>query len=280
MMCDFCIQHGEGKKWYLQAKNYAEDLLSDARRQQFIRDFFRDDGEPLRRDLRQLERLAGMPSIVRRLVGSLATRQQKRWHFGQVVPIEDVAKILELVNQVVRVACVCRHVTRGQEARYCFGLTLSPSIEPLAELVGETFTHGPDGTELEVMEKAEALQFMRDAERDGLLHSVWTFVTPFIGGVCNCDRADCIAMRATVGVGAKVMFRAEYVAQVDWDRCSGCRKCMQVCQFGALGFSAAARRVVVDARVCYGCGICRAVCSQEAMRLVERASVPEVARLW
>ena len=31
-MCDFCVQHGEGKKWYVQAKNYAEDLLSDVRR--------------------------------------------------------------------------------------------------------------------------------------------------------------------------------------------------------------------------------------------------------
>ena len=28
-MCEFCIKHGEGKKWYLQAKNYAEDLLSE-----------------------------------------------------------------------------------------------------------------------------------------------------------------------------------------------------------------------------------------------------------
>jgi hypothetical protein len=39
-MCDFCIQHGEGKKWYLQAKNYGEDLLSDVRRRRFITDFF------------------------------------------------------------------------------------------------------------------------------------------------------------------------------------------------------------------------------------------------
>ena len=39
-MCEFCIKHGEGKKWYLQAKNYAEDLLSDLRRRNFIIGFF------------------------------------------------------------------------------------------------------------------------------------------------------------------------------------------------------------------------------------------------
>ena len=39
-MCDFCHKHGEGKKWYLQAKNYSEDLLSDLKRRDFIADFF------------------------------------------------------------------------------------------------------------------------------------------------------------------------------------------------------------------------------------------------
>ena len=38
-MCEFCLQHGEGKKWYLQAKNYADDLLSDVRRRRFIKNF-------------------------------------------------------------------------------------------------------------------------------------------------------------------------------------------------------------------------------------------------
>ncbi len=27
-MCEFCTKHGEGKKWYLQMKNYAEELSS------------------------------------------------------------------------------------------------------------------------------------------------------------------------------------------------------------------------------------------------------------
>ena len=28
-MCEFCLKHGEGEKWYLQAKNYSDDLFSD-----------------------------------------------------------------------------------------------------------------------------------------------------------------------------------------------------------------------------------------------------------
>ena len=39
-MCEFCTKHGEGKKWYLNAKNYSNDLLSDIRRREYVKDFF------------------------------------------------------------------------------------------------------------------------------------------------------------------------------------------------------------------------------------------------
>jgi heterodisulfide reductase subunit A-like polyferredoxin len=108
---------------------------------------------------------------------------------------------------------------------------------------------------------------------------VWTFHTPFIGGICNCDRADCLALRTTVSHEIPVLFRAEYVAQIDPEKCNGCRQCMRLCQFGALSYSASTRRAVVDLTWCYGCGICRSVCGSEAIRLEDRASSPG-AELW
>jgi hypothetical protein len=41
-VCEFCTKHGEGQKWYLQAQNYSEDLLSDLRRRDFIQGFIGD----------------------------------------------------------------------------------------------------------------------------------------------------------------------------------------------------------------------------------------------
>ncbi len=35
-MCEFCVKHGEGEKWYLRAQNYSEDSLSDLRRRKYI----------------------------------------------------------------------------------------------------------------------------------------------------------------------------------------------------------------------------------------------------
>ena len=43
-MCEFCHQHGDGKKWYLKAENYSEDLLNDLERRQILEEFFPNHG--------------------------------------------------------------------------------------------------------------------------------------------------------------------------------------------------------------------------------------------
>lgn len=63
-MCEFCLKHGEGKKWYLQAKNYSDDLLSDIRRRKFIENFFTDT-EALEKDFRRLDQLEKVPRFIR-----------------------------------------------------------------------------------------------------------------------------------------------------------------------------------------------------------------------
>ena len=130
------------------------------------------------------------------------------------------------------------------------------------------------------MSKDEAIAAFRAHDAEGLCHTVWTFNSPFIAGICNCDRAECLAMRSTVNHDLPVMFRAEYVARVDKDRCTGCRQCMRNCQFGAIGYGAGSAKSMIDPRQCYGCGVCRAACAADAIRLRPRAEVPEAAGIW
>ncbi len=281
-MCEFCLKHGEGRKWYLQAQNYSEDLLSDGRRREFIGHFFREP-RSLKKNTRRLEALDRAPKQVRDMVIRAVSRRQKKVHFGQVLPIEDVGRILEFTNSVVRVECICRHVTLGKEKRYCYGVSMGPNGGRMAEILrglDGSFLNGPNTAGLESITREEALGAMRDHEREGLCHTVWTFHTPFIGGICNCDRSDCLAMRTTVTHGVPVMFRAETIASVDPDLCTGCRQCMRVCQFGAVAYSAADRKARIDHRWCYGCGVCRSQCAKGAIRLESRSSVPAAAKLW
>ena len=281
-MCEFCLQHGEGKKWYLQAKNYADDLLSDLRRRRFIEKFL-SDPKALAKEIHDIERLSNMPPFIRSIISRLITRKMKKIHFGQIVPIEEIEQIFGFVNSITRVACICRQASLGQEKRYCYGVSLSPDGGKFAEILhglDQSFLTGPEGNGLEVITKEEALAAFHAHEQEGLCHSVWTFHTPFIGGICNCDRSDCMAMRCTVTQRVPVMLRGESVAQVDPDLCAGCRECLRLCQFGALTYSAANQKAVVDQRWCYGCGVCRATCKKEAIRLEERSTIPAVANLW
>jgi len=257
-MCEFCIKHGEGKKWYLEASNYAEDMLSDMSRQKMIRTYFKEIYDGRDQIVQQLADLDKAPAVVKRFIRWKTVRNMKRNHWGQIVPIEDIEKIFEFINSIARASCICRYLVRKEEKRYCYGISMGPNGGKLAEIFSDldaSFLTGPDSKGLETISKEEALEQFRSYEKEGLCHSVWTFQTPFIGGVCNCDRPDCLAMTMSVTHGIPVMFRAEYVAETDWDSCEGCRRCMKVCQFGAIGYSAGQKKSYIDPRRCYGCGI-------------------------
>ena len=281
-MCEFCLKHGEGKKWYLQAKNYSDDLLSDIHRRKLIEKFF-SNPEAFGRDAQRIGHLEKAPSFIRAIISRIITRKMKNDHFGQVVPIEEIEQIFGFVNTIVRVACFCRHVTLGEEKRYCYGISLAANGGKLGEILDgldDSFISGPDRAGLETLSKDEAISAFRSHELDGICHTVWTFQTPFIGVVCNCDRSDCLTMRATVSHKVPVMFRAEYVADVNPDECTGCRECMRVCQFDAIIHSASNKKAVIDQRLCYGCGVCRSVCKKNAIRLQDRTKIPIAADLW
>ncbi len=55
-------------------------------------------------------------------------------------------------------------------------------------------------------------------------------------------------------------------AAVDEERCSGCRTCLGVCPYRAIGIEPERRRARVDPALCEGCGTCAAACPSSAMR--------------
>ncbi len=267
-MCEFCTKHGEGKKWYLNIKNYSLDLLSDLKRRKYIREFMSGAIERGQKKVSQLEAAAAQGRGIPRLIKRLFVWRTKPIHYGQIVPLEDVGRIFEMTSTIVRVPCGCRWAATHKEGRYCYALSMGPPH--WFDEIDMGYFGSPDVSQFEHFTTAEAMDHVRAFDRQGLVHSVWTFRTPFVGAVCNCDRAECLAMRSTVGLDLPVMFRAEYVAEIDPETCVGCRECVRLCQFGAIGFSSLQKKCFIDQSKCYGCGVCRSVCKQEAIRLVPR----------
>lgn len=268
-MCEFCVKHGDGEKWYLNMENYSLELQGEQQKLEYMVDFANHFQARAPANLERLETLK--QSRLLPLARPLLVRNQKRDHYGQVVPIEEVEQILSRLDNIARMPCPCRMVTTGEKnARYCFALTAHPRLA--AEL--------DDTYNLEYLTPGEAIEAVRKMDREGLIHSLWTFKTPFIDALCNCDQ-DCVAYRICHAEDYfKIMYRGEWIASVQLDNCNGCRNCMRHCQFGAIRYSAAQEKVIVDPRLCFGCGLCRSACHKDAILLEARDNNPVAREVW
>lgn len=281
-MCRFCAQHGDGKRWYLEASNYAHDLERDLERRDFMLRFVQDFNTGSAEGEKWLKRMRALPAPLRRLASSATSRRMRAIHYGQPLPIEDCEKVFDIATSIVRVPCVCRDYSNkgATDEGWCIAVSTRPIDRLLGEAFERDFGAGPDVARLQRMTKDEAMALLRRAEQRGLMHSIWTFMTPFIGAICNCDlESGCMAMKITLGYETPLMWRGENVAGVDAEKCSGCRDCQDICPFEALDLddTGAAR---VSVRDCWGCGICRACCASDAISLSDRRLVPEAASLW
>lgn len=271
-MCEFCITHGEGKKWYEVMHHYSRELLAQDNRRQLMISLYTN----VERELAQLDRLAAVKKRLPpayRFVRNMATRRMKRKHFGQVVPREDAEMIIDMVQSITRLPCMCRKATRGTaDARYCLAIGIDQDgiLGDYPELKNCLETLTPEA----------AKGLIRQFDDEGLIHSIWTFITPYIGGICNCD-GDCLAYRTQISSDLmQIMFRAEYVAAIDGTLCAGCRQCQRLCQFGAIEYSSLDSQNRINTLKCYGCGVCRSVCNTNAIVLHPRQGIPEAASLW
>ena len=101
-----------------------------------------------------------LPSFVRSVTTPLMVGRQKKVHYGQVLPIEDVVRIFGFVNSVVRVACICRQAALGSEQRYCYCVSMAPPEDSaffkIVRDVDASYLTGPDTAGLEALSKEEA----------------------------------------------------------------------------------------------------------------------------
>jgi len=277
-MCEFCTQHGEGKKWYFNTKNYATELLNDLERKNLIKHFYRSMVKEGNKNVTRLENILKKNRRIPGVIKRIYTKQLKSAHFGQVLPIEDIFEIFSFSNSIVRLACGCRWEVKKKEKRYCFGISCGPP--DWYQDIDMDYFGSPNVAKLESLKKEEAMQCIKELDKKGMVHSVWTFQTPFIGAVCNCERTSCLAMRATIGLEMPGMFRGESVAAIDTEKCSGCQACSKICPFEAIEYSGENKKCFMDIKKCFGCGVCRSICQEKAISLIDRNTNPIASSIW
>jgi len=289
-VCEFCTKHGEGKKWYLRMKNYADELLHQElsstqksivkvrTRSEWLGRYFETFVMPAITGVpKKGDDLLGVPVATKspevHLGENEILRRRKVAQFAQVLPIEDVEEVIGMVDSITRMPCGCRFISTGKtDKRYCFGLGVDKW-----GILGRF----PDAaSSLEVLHKEEAKRIFRKYDKEGLIHTIWTGITPYVIEICNCDR-DCRPYKEYIEKGGTPrFFRAEYVCKVDWDLCKGCKSCISQCQFGAKFYSSVLSKVHIDPTRCFGCGVCRSACPNQAITLAPREEDPEATNLW
>ncbi len=258
-MCQYCAEHGDGKKWYLNMENYTRKLLDDVPshdREIIMNDhmvYLKENRWPLSKHTRRML----LSSFGSKVAGKgVYERFMEKWHLGQVVSNAEATDILAVAgDEVPLMECLCRKMKGQHDQRTCFGLSL------FGDLIETNLKEG----QFKVVSKDEAKAIMDDFEREhGWYHSVWTLRTPFVAYLCNCDEKACMGMMGK-DKGSNVMKKGHTLPVTDGSKCAGCGTCVSACHFDARKMSP--DNVPVSSEKCHGCGVCKTMCGQGAISM-------------
>ncbi len=284
-MCKWCKKHGAGGKWYLNARNYTDELAKEIGAEEYLtvlwqnfeRVYIQKHFGVTAKGLNYKLQLPLFGKLLRWYIEHKIHREKNLnakdgdGHFGQVIPLEEAKLIVGMAgnNQggIVRVKCVCRKINRNVDEYNCLAFGV------LAEVATKIPRYIPE-TGAKKLDMDEAETFLEEINARGRVHTVWFEPVPFIGGLCACDYPSCTGLRMRRDFGLNAVYKAEYVAVIDYDSCTGCKTCITRCQFGALNFSDSLGKAHISQWRCFGCGLCKDVCPEGAITLVPREELP------
>jgi len=202
-----------------------------------------------------------MPRPFTRVIPVGVTIQAKT----HVLAFEDIKEIVDNAQSISVTKCTCRLTAHKCDKKLEACLQINKGAEyNIARGTGRKLSAG------------EALEIVRQAEQDGLIHVVMNKqnVDHFI---CNCCPCCCQTMPILIQHNISVIEPSRFAAEVDTDLCTSCETCRDRCYFSAISVSED-EPARVNQEKCMGCGLCQVTCPSEAitMREVrERDFVPE-----
>lgn len=183
---------------------------------------------------------------------------------GKVAEITDIPKTSAEEGKLV---CIAEDTLLGRPVRVPVDmavLCMAMETRHDASLVGRIFgvNQGADGFFLEEHPKLGPL----NTASDGV----------FLAGACQSpkDIPDTVAQAS--GAAAKVLSLASrgevdvpsVISFIDPDICSGCKTCIGLCPYSAIGFDERRGVSVVNEAMCKGCGSCAGFCPSGAAQVL------------
>ncbi len=197
---------------------------------------------------------------------------------SQALPYELVKDMIDKNEHFAVIPCQCRLI--GE-------LTGEPCECAPAEmgcfLVGLAAQFAPQMCEdARVMTKEEAIQFLKDTEKAGLVHNTASGSSEDSMFICNCCSCHCGALYPARLMHVKGSSQSNYKPIINMELCVKCETCMRKCPSEAIYHKwpkesdSSDEEMVIRENLCIGCGICAANCPKDAIKMLKvRENVPK-----
>jgi Pyruvate/2-oxoacid:ferredoxin oxidoreductase delta subunit len=199
---------------------------------------------------------------------------------SQALSYELVRDLIDKNNDFAVIPCQCRLI--GE-------LTGEPCEKASAKmgcfLVGIAAQYAPQMCkDARILTKEEAIEFLRETEKAGLVHNTTSGSSELSTFICNCCSCHCGALYPAKLIHVKGVPTSNYSPKIDIEVCTKCEQCLRKCPNEAIlhkwpvKSDSSDEEMIIREDLCIGCGICAANCSQNAIKMVKlRDVVPKKA---
>ena len=201
---------------------------------------------------------------------------------AQAYPYETVMEIINNNDQFAVIPCQCRLIGElsGEPCE------VAPS-EMGCFIAGAASTMMAQMPGARLLNKEEAIEFIKETERRGLVHNAIEDQgyesSQFF---CNCCSCHCGALFPAKQFHTKGASPSNYAPQINVEICNKCEICLKKCPNDAIYHrwpqesDSSDEMMVVRDELCIGCGVCAANCPNDAIKMVKvRDNIPPDKRL-
>jgi electron transport complex protein RnfB len=193
----------------------------------------------------------------------------------QIMPYEDVVKVLDNFEYFTVSACPCRHRKNLDDDSHTCQKPIGNCLH--FDALGRYCVENGLGREIT---REETEQILKEAADAGLVHGIsnWRDKPDTI---CNCCSCCCLWMEAYHKLGHhKSLDASNYILKVNPETCKACGLCVKRCPMDAiqLKFSDQAQNKfgkapVPETDLCLGCGVCVHKCPTGSLSLERKAEI-------
>lgn len=286
-MCQWCTEHGKGKKWYTAVENYVKSFDDMEEWLKVWNANYRTAQAHLWGPLS-----AELDVLKYRLSPRLEKLADQDWevgfsqyHSGQTVTLEEAKEMVDAAGEntdgFVKLACTCRKYKRG--GKYISpDNTLCLGISAYTNMYHEHPERIWHEHKIETVSAEEAKEHLEKCSEEGLCHNASYMGSPaYMSKLCNCEYPVCVWMQWRLDWGIDgILKKGHHYASLDLEKCTGCGQCVDRCHFHAITYSPTYEKVILKEDHCFGCGQCELICPENAIKMLERDKNQVLKEEW